>query len=398
MLPMKKTGLIFLCALLLTGCAADQDTGNETVPSGTPLEGDAYELFTAEADAMKNASSASYSVKCEYNFLFSDETRSAYLMDGVLETEEESEKAHLTQHISANGLNSSMESWYYDGTLYNTYNGIEYYEKMAFSDVKELMLVPLDVYRFPEQLIEKITAEEDGAGNHIYTIHLKNEEALDFFHGRYDFYGVSEFDGSQIKEAVITDTFSPEGWFVSETVKVTDAFVYQEQPIEATYTSEVIRLKPDETEVVISDELKEKHSAYVASEDIDTSTIDEGDTYDDSPEETVSATFRKRLIGRMGYEEIEGGALQQKFNQNEAYTIDFANKTFIYSNYSINYVYSWQGDLISMGACTYDFKEDRATSECQESTVEKMKEVRNYLIMELYYCGLSIDDLQAETN
>jgi hypothetical protein len=319
-------------------------------------------------------------------------------MDGVLETEEENEKAHLTQHISANGLNSSMESWYYDGTLYNTYNGIEYYEKMGFSDVKDLMLVPLDVYRFPYQLIEKITASEDPSGNHIYTIELKKDAALDFFHSRYDFYGVSEFDGSEVKEAVITDTFSSEGWFTGESVKVVDAFVYQDQPIEATYTSEVTRLRLDETEIAISDELKEKHSTYVASEDIDTSTIDEGDAYDDSPEETVSATFRKRLIGRMGYEEIEGGAVQQKFNQNEAYTIDFANKTFIYSNYSINYVYSWQGDLISMGACTYDFKEDRATSECQETTVEKMKEVRNYLIMELYYCGLSIDDLQAETN
>ena len=154
----------------------------------------------------------------------------------------------------------------------------------------------------------------------------------------------------------------------------------------------------DATSISVSDELKQEHQTYVAAKDIDTSQIADDSQYDDSPEETVSATFRKRLINRLGYEEIEGGAVQMIYNTNEGYTVDFNNKTFIYSNYSINYVYSWQGDLISMGACTYDFGKDLASSECKDSTLEKMKDVRNYLLMELYYCGLSLEDLQSENS
>ena len=395
---MKKAGLILLCAALLAGCGTKEDTEKETVPSGTPIAGDGYELFAQETANLKKPESASYSVRCEYNFLFPDETRSAYYTDAVLETEDSEEKAHLNQHITANGLNSVMESWYYDGTLYNEYNGITYYETMAFSDVRALTLVPLDVYSFPKQLVETVNAREDEAGNHIYTIVVKEDSAADFFKGRYDFYGVTDFENSQVTSAVITDTFSKDGYFIQEDVKVTDTFEYQSQPIEVTYTSSVSVFGQDETEILVSDEKKKEHKTYVAASEIETSEITSDDTYDDSPEGTVTETFKKRLINRMGYEDKQDGSVQLIFNQNEAYTIDFTNKTFIYSNYSINYVYSWQGDLISMGSCSYDFAADRATSECKDSTVETMKKVKNYLIMELYYCGLSLDDLQAETH
>ena len=393
---MKKAGLILLCALLWTGCANGQE---ESASENTvPMTGDAYTLFTQDYSAMKPADSASYGVKCEYKFKFSDDTLSLYSMDGVLQSDEAGQKAHLTQHIAANGLNSSMESYFYDGTLYNVYNGISYYEKMSFDNVKELMLVPLKPYQFPEQLIKTSTAVQDAEGNHIYTFILNEESRKDYFADHYDFYGVTQFDQADVQQGIVTDTFSQDGTWIGEKAEFTASFLYQEQEIEAVYTSEVSLFSLNETEIAIDDERKAEHASYVAAADIDTSQIADDTGYDDAPEDTVIATFRKRLINRLGYSEIEGDAVQMIYNTNEAYTIDFANRTFIYSNYSINYVYSWQGDLISMGTCTYDFGKDYATNACQDSTLEKMKDVKKYLMMELYYCGLSLEELQSENS
>ena len=396
MKPMKKTGVTLICALLLAGCTAapEESAAEKTVP----LEGDAYTLYTQELNGGKNPDTASYSVRCEYRFTFPDETLSLYSMDGVLESDEVNETAHLTQHIAANGLNSNMEAYYYDETLFNEYNGITYYENMTFDNVKEIMLVPLKPYAFPSQLTESVTAVKDEAGNHIYTIVLNEESRQDYFKSHYDFYGTSGFDQADVTYGSVKVTFSQEGTWLSETAEFITDFVYEEQPIKAAYTSEVSVFNQDATSISVSDDMKQEHQTYVAAKDIDTSQIADDSQYDDSPEETVSATFRKRLINRLGYEEIEGGAVQMIYNTNEGYTVDFNNKTFIYSNYSINYVYSWQGDLISMGACTYDFGKDLASSECKDSTLEKMKDVRNYLLMELYYCGLSLEDLQSENS
>lgn len=395
MSSMKKTGMILLCAVVLCGCT--QNKAEEPAEkAGKSLAGDAYTLFSDELSSAEKPSSASYSVMSEYQFRFSDDTLSFYTMDGVLESDDADQEAHLTQHILANGMNSNMESYYYDDTLFNEYNGITYYENMTFSDVKELMLVPLEPYAFPSQLIESITAEESTEGNHIYTITISESSRKDYFGSHYDFYGVSGYDDAAIKSGTVVDTFDPEGRWIGEKAEFVSEFTYQEQKIEATYTSEVSVFNLNATSAAADDELRKEHQSYVAAADIDTSQIGGEGSYDDTPEETVSATFKKRLINRLGYEEIEGGAVQMIYNTNEAYTVDFANKTFIYSNYSINYVYSWQGDLISMGACTYDFGKDLANSECTDSTVEKMKDVKNYLVMELYYCGLSFEDLQAE--
>lgn len=397
MITMKKTGILLLSALLLCGCGGQNETQKEEDP-GKDLAGDPAELYSEQVSNRNKAGSLSYSVRCDYTFRFADDTMSSYMMDGILETDLSDSTAHMSQHILANGMNSSMEGYYYDGRLYNEYNGITYYEDMKLSDMKEAMLVPLDAYDFPKSILESVTAKETDDGSHVYTIVLKEENRKDFFESRYDFYGVTGMDEAEVTDGKITVAFDSEGYFLSEDAEFTTSFTYSGSPIEAVYTSSVTCFGINGTEISITNEMKKAHKEYVAFEDIDTSQIADESDYDDSPEATAAETFRKRLIGRLGYEEIEGGAVQMKFNDNEAYTVDIANRTFIYSNYSINYTYSWQGDLISMGKCTYEFETGRTGSECQESTVEKMKDVRNYLMMELYYCGLSLDDLQAETN
>ncbi len=39
---------------------------------------------------------------------------------------------------------SELNGNYYGGRLYNTYNSVNYYEDMDFSNLKKTMLVPLD--------------------------------------------------------------------------------------------------------------------------------------------------------------------------------------------------------------------------------------------------------------
>ena len=62
----------------------------------------------------------------------------------------------------------------------------------------------------------------------------------------------------------------------------------------------------------------------------------------------------------------------------------------------IQYTYNWKGDIATMGSCTVNYQEDKQSSSCEESTVDMMKTVKQYFEMELYYCGLSLDDLQEE--
>ena len=96
--------------------------------------------------------------------------------------------------------------------------------------------------------------------------------------------------------------------------------------------------------------------------------------------------------------EVRGAVLSEvtAFNDTEGYWIDFANCTFVYSRRTIRYVYSWRGDTGTMDACSYDFKTQTASDSCQDSTVETIQDVKKYFEMELYYCGLTLEDLQKE--
>ena len=399
MIAMKKRIILMITAVLLLGGCAKTEVPEETEDL-TPVSGDAYTLFTEDAQNAKKADSWTAGVRCEYRYKFSDDTLSIYAMDGVMEAEQVSTdpRGHITQNIIANGMNSVMEGYFLDDVLYNTYNNITYRESMSFNELKQTMLMPLDAYAYPQQVIETITAAENEDGNHVYTLILTQKSSEDIFADRFDFNETDQMDDFAISGNKIIVSFDKDGYYLGEKTRFDVSFTYSSSPIDVTFTSEVSYLRNDETAIDVTDEMEKEFAAYVEFKDIDTSTISPESTYDDSPEETVSATFRKRLINRLGYEETDmPNEVWMQYNTNEAYTVNFENKTFTYSSYSINYTYSWQGDLISMGSCSYDFKKDYVSSECQESTVEKMKEVKNYLLMELYYCGLSLEDLQNET-
>lgn len=395
-----------MSTLLVTGCASrnqtSSSTSEETTTKKTNLTkhiGDAYSDFSSNVENVVSATSFSAAVNSTYTMSYSDDTKDMFIFDGVLEKEGSGDdiKAHITQNIESNGGNFNIEGYYYDGNLYNNYNNVTYYEDMKYKDLEDSMLVPLHPYAYSESSIQSISASDDEDGNVIYYITLNNEDAKDLFSDRYDTYGLNQYDTFKVTSNKIVDAFDSEGHFVSETTTFSTSVEVESQTVNINYESSVNFLKFDSTEISISKDLKQEQKEYVYYEDIDTSSIDTDDTYDDTEEDTVTKTFKKRLLNRLGYEKADDGGYQISYNDNEAYIINFKNHTFTYSNYSIRYTYNWKGDVGSMSGCTVNFANDTSTSDCEESTADMIKTVKQYFQMELYYCGLSLDDLQKES-
>ena len=125
--------------------------------------------------------------------------------------------------------------------------------------------------------------------------------------------------------------------------------------VTVTATTSVSWLNFGTTAVDVSDDQMATLSTFVNYQDIDTSSIAEDDGYDDTPEATVTDTFKKRLINRLGYTVDDNGNYVTNFNDTESYTIDFVHDQFIYKNLSSTYVYNWNGDTGGFSSiCSYD--------------------------------------------
>ena len=394
---MKKGLLLFTVFLL--GCQ-NNGSGSIEPPVDTgykPMEGNVYENYVQDYEGRKEMDSFTAGINCQYLYTFVDDTKNAYHMDGVFEANLNNEEpiAHMNQHINANGVVISMDGYYYDGTFYNDYSSITYYEEMSYNELKEALLIPMEPTIFPENVIESIIGEEDEANHHRYTITLNKDYAQNLFTDRYDFNDLNKMDDYEVTECVIEDIYDGNGNFVSEKTTCSVDVSYQTSPINIVYTSEVNYVMIDRTDIILTDEQKAQQAQYVSYENIDISELPSNPT-DENPDDKPIDLLKKRLLSRLQYSEIEDGIYEQTYNQNEAYTFDFNNHTFIYSNYSIRYVYNWIGDIATMGACTYQVEKDIASSECKDSTLEMMRTVKDYFAMELYYCGLSESQLLEE--
>ena len=386
---MKMIKILCIAALLLVGCGKHTSQQQSSVEQTIQTDDSTLGEYTTTLKNRKIESSWTVSVQSKYTMTYSDKTLDTYLMDGVLETDGDS--AHYEQHINADGMLSELNGDYYGGRLYNTYNSVNYYEDMDFSNLKKTMLVPLDPYVFKVEDISSITKDKNE-----YTIQLQADRAREIFLSRYDSYGLKNFDSFDITSNEINVTFDEDQHYVKETAVFDTTITTNGQSVDVKYESEINYLKFGETTVSISDQAKQAESAYVYYKDIDTNSIQTVTTDDDSPEDTITETFKKRLVSRLNYTKESEDVYSNKFNENESYRIDFANKTFTYSNRSITYVYSWKGDNGSLGACQYDFINNSQTSTCEDSTVDFIKKTKLFLQMELYYCGVSLEKLQAE--
>ena len=347
-----------------------------------------------ESQSSDSASADSFTVQTDasYSFQYQDKELAAYTIHGELKAEDiqNKTKAYLEQNIDSDGSQSLIHSYYYDGTLYNTYNGIQYKEDMAFSDVENILLIPMNTLIFSSDQIADIQMQSDNGVNR-YIIHLKEELAKQMFIERYDCNHLSNNYDVSIKKHQIEQRYDANGNFIYESVYYEMGVIYQEQPINIIYNASFEKTDLNATVVEIDDETKKSFAQYIDYSEI---ASDEDMNYDevDTPEEIL----KSRLKSHLNYKELSTGLYQTNFNDNEYYTIDFENKTFEYKRYSIAYSYSWKGDVGSMGACTYNFATGIKSSSCEDETIETLEEVKNDFEMELYFCDMTLEDLLRE--
>ncbi len=393
---MKKNKIIFILTLAFSIGCSPVSTNVSSDKSSLSQTG-SYEEYESAVSKETDLTSYGVAVHSSYDMSYSDDTKDIYELDGVLEVQDVDTNpvAKLAQNIQSNGGNFLIQGHYHDGRLYNSYNDITYYEDMKFDELKQVMIVPLKPTVFPKSMIESMNVSNNDDGLK-YSISLNTSDAKEIFEDRYDSYGFQSFDSYQIVENEIQDHFDDDGHFIGETADFTITVKVQDQEVTVKYQSSVEYMNLNDTVVKIDNQSLEDEKSYVAFDQIDTSEI--GDSLvDDTAEKSAIDTFKKRLVNRLGYEISEEGYYQMDYNDSESYVIDFGSDSFVYSNYSIRYVYNWKGDIGSLGACTIDFKDDRIASSCEDDTVDMIRKVKNYFRMELYYCGLSLEDLQADT-
>ena len=396
-MPMQRRQLLLAAALFLCGCAvetsepAPQKT-EEPTPSAVTETTNEYDALIADASSLTNYTAG---VKLRYDMAYENGSRSVYDLDGVIE--EDASKIHLVQHINADGIQSDTEGWYDGSRLYMTYNTVDYYEDMNADAVRQVMLLPVKPLKVEETLAESVEKTETDQGT-VYVFHLKTDSAKQLFDTHYDIYGLNQYENCVMKSGTVTQTFDSSGKITGEETEFICSLSTKGIGVEITVTSSVRYMKINETAIEITDQQEQAFAAYVNFRDIDTSSITDADVTSDYEEADPIETLKKRLIHRLNYSVNEKGIYQSKFNETESYAFDFNNGIFTYSNRTSHYVYNWRGDQGGFGdTCTIDFRNGSVTEGCDESVVNQMKEVRNYFLMELYYCGLSLDQIQGNT-
>lgn len=391
-----------LLVLFLAACAAPVQTGNPVFsaePSAKPTDGEMTEEtdFAAYHQAMEaRDETAAYTagVRRSYDMEYEDGTKSVYDLDGVIE--DSGRELHLQQHINADGIQSEIEGWYEGGRLYMSYNGVRYYEDMGIDEARNIMLVPLRPCVVSESMVDSSALEQD-SGLTEYTFHLTQEAASKLFLERYDIYGLSQYDSCRVKEGTIIQAFDSEGKLRKEKTAFLSAVTVKGIGVEVRAETAAEFTDRDSDDSVIAAEDKEKFDEFVSYMDIDTDAISDADITADYAEATALATLQKRLISRLNYAVQEDGTYLAEFNESESYRFDFKNCIFTYANRTSRYIYNWKGDQGGFGdTCSIDFGLGRYTDGCDESVVRQMKEVKNYFLMELYYCGISLEDLKQE--
>lgn len=402
---MKKILMILSTSMLLTmaGCKTTKqkeiiDNVSSFAPTELPETEDTYDDYANHLLILKSATSFTVGVRNSYELNYSDDTSTEYSFEGILEVQNTTNNptAHIKEYINGDGLQSSVEGYYYDGRLYNNYNGVTYYEDMDYDALVAILQTPISNLALKKEEINSIDKEVNG-DEQTFTISLTDEASSNYFLNHYDASGISSYDNVTVSNGVIKQTFNSQGYLTQEESSFSASVVINDLTTNINYSSSVSYIKLNETTVTIDDSMKEEQSAYVAFEDIDTDSISDADVESDAPGETNTETFQKRLVNRLNYTKQEDGTYVTNYNENESYTVDFENHQFTYTNYSSKYVYNWKGDTGVFGtSCNYDFGTEQSSSNCEDSVVEMIKNVKLYFQMELYYCGLSLDDLVNE--
>ncbi len=393
---MKKYGILTLC-LFLAGCGTASVVSDTTTAPATVTTGDS-EAYAAAWSSRLEPASYSLGVQCQVVFTYSDGSTDTYELDGVLEaqdTDTDNPVAHLSENINSNSMAVDVDGWYQDGRCWTTYYTVQYYEDMTFAQLKQALLVPVDAVQIDSSSIESLLSSTQ-ASETTYTMTLTADGRQRIYTSRYDLYGFSSYSGMEVTAGTIAQTFDAQHYLTKETADFSLSVPVDEDTVQVSMHTEAGWLKNDATAVSVP-ELDT--TAYVSYEDIDTEAISDADITDDLPEDTVTATLKKRLVTRLGYTKSSEDIYTTTFNDSESYIFDFANNQFTYVNHTSRYVYNWRGDTGGFGSsCSYDYSTETGSLDCQESVLSTLQDVKLYLQLELYYCGLSLEDLQAEAH
>ena len=389
---MRKLIYLFSAVLLLCGCGSAVTEGDAQPVVSEPVQITDLSDYDSRMKSAEDWTSYTAAVQRRYSMVYEDGTKSLYDLDGVLE--EGDKNMHLTQHINADGIQSEIEGWYDGSRLYMTYNTVDYYEDMNPASVRQVMLVPVKPLHVSDSTVESVQVNELDQGTE-YVFTLTPVSARSLFDSRYDIYGLNQYSSYEVKGGTITQKFDADGRITSEKAVFESAVETNGILVDVESDSAVSYANINSTEVEISEEQKKRFAGYVAFMDIDTNAISEADITTDYEEATKLETLKKRLVHRLNYTVQEDGTYLAEFNEAESYRFDFSNSIFTYSNRTSRYIYNWKGDQGGFGdTCSIDFTKNQVTDGCDESVVKTMKDVRNYFLMELYYCGLSLDDLK----
>ena len=382
-----KRVVTILMSLVLAGC---QNTASS---SGVMEEGkkimDAYASYEKAVENHVYGESWQADLSSNYTMSYSDDTKDTF--DFKASLKQENQNVSFTQKINSNGASFDMEGYYLDGRLYNSYNGISYYEDMTYDAFEKTMMVPFDPLKLEESQIRSIKGIEKEDGTVQYVMELQPESAASIFTDRYDVYGLADYDDYGVKEAKVIQFYDRDGYLLQEKTSFTVTVSSSSQQVSVLYESDLQYSNINSASVSVDEKTMEQLKSYVNYKDIDTS--------EDEPEkegDTVLEKFRSRVVSYLGYQKREDGTYRLDFNTNEMYQIDFENCTFTYGRYSIAYTYNWKTDVASSSTCNYNFETEHSSDGCDVSVIDTMKDVRQDLAMELYYCGLSLEDLLAE--
>lgn len=398
----RKAWIVLLCGVMC-GCGQNSKTVKTASPSVSASAVSTSSVETVDTSSyldtlkdVKSADSWTASVESNYQMHYEDDSDVIYSMNGTLEADQVSSRpeAHLHMNIDSDGMPAELDSYYYEGRLYSVYNNVEFYEDQDFSSVEKTLMVPLEAIQITSDQIFSVSKEETDDET-IWTIMLNQNGAESIFRSSYDFYDLSTYDDYQVSSGTLKQTFDGENHLIAQSSSFQASVSYQNSPVSVTADTTLSFTDLDQTQVRISDDLKQKQKSYASYQDIDTSAISSVDPSEDDEGENAIETFKRRLVYRLGYQLQEDGTYLAEFNEHESYRVDFDNHQFIYTNYTSSYVYNWKGDEGGFGStCNYNFSSERATDDCEESVIEQIRNTKSFLLMELYYCGLSLDDLQ----
>lgn len=184
----KITVICTALFLILSGCGSASSAGGDEGKKIT----DAFGSYQSSVENQSDSTSWKADLSCSYTMSYSDDTKDTFDFDASIEKEKEN--AYFTQKINSNGASFNMEGYYLDGRLYNSYNGISYYEDMSYDDFLKTMMIPFDALSLSDDQIDSITGMEMEDGTVSYVINMENKAAAELFTGRYDVYGLAEYD------------------------------------------------------------------------------------------------------------------------------------------------------------------------------------------------------------